>query len=222
MTAIAFEVLPGFRQCVCLKPLVTDQLSTSSPVIHFPQTDQVTEAFPPLREPRSYTDGHQQIWDISFSDISGPACVLWYSLTPYFSSYTFCCRAFIASFLGPLVRNKHFRLLVQIQPSSAPRHSLGSAALRGAAGFWLRADAGEMLCMNTANVNLGLVGVHLCRLRAKFPFLLLLWGEFSTSQLLMLFLRKRGMLSVDIYLCTYTSVCICINICYRSFGFFWG
>lgn len=150
---------------------------------------------------------------LSFLDISEPSFVLFYSLTP---CYTFHCAPFIASFLWLLAMNEDFSLLVQIQSFSTLTHSLRSAALWSAARYQLRPDAGEMLGMNATSVNSGFVGVHLCRHRPKFPFLLLLWGEFSTSWLLCFSLGRvvfQTVLPIYTYLCTYRYIFVYIHIC---------
>lgn len=239
MTVIVFEVLAVFTQGVWMlwslsNPMLYPEKPISPPI---PWLCHVTETLSVPRKPRCCTDGHQQIWDISFSDNSGLSFVLLDTAIRCFSSYILHWTPFIANFLCLLTMNEHFSLLMQIQSFSTPRHSLRSAALWSAAHSQLRPDAGKMLCMGCYQWE-----PWFCSSLSKFPFIMLLWGEFSTSQLLCFPYRSHAVFHkvfpVDIYLCTYwdiyiylntviylciyTSVCICRIICSSLFRFFWS
>lgn len=155
MTVIVFEVLADFTQGVWMlwslsKPVLYPEQPISPP---FPQTCHITETLSVPRKPRCCTDGHQQIWHISFSDSFGFSFVLLDSAIPSFSSCIFHWMPFIANFLCLLAVNGRFSLLLQIQSFSTARHSVKSAALWSAAHSQLRPDAGEMLCMGVTNGN---------------------------------------------------------------------
>lgn len=185
MTVIVFEVLAVCTQGVWMlwslsNPMLYPEKPISPPL---PWSCHVTETLSVPRKPRCCTDGHQQIWDINFSDNSGFSFVHLDSAIPRFSTCIFHWMPFIANFLCLLAMNEHFSLLVQIQSFSALRHSLGSAALWSAAHFQLRPDAGEILCMGATN------GEPWFCSRVKIPLSSAAMGWVQHQPIAMLFLR---------------------------------